>query len=428
VQRDEIRALAEMAGEGARVVTALVRDVHSGIASRVFTAVGPASKPVQVIHDTTAAITYRLVDGAIRGSLHGAGAVAAEAWGNDDPEAIHDTIQAHPKAAGAIAALNGIYGDQMLSRGNGLALTMQIRRHGRPVALTTDSIDEAFPGLTGRIVVFVHGWCMTERSWWRRPRTGQTPGKTLPPYGARLSADLGFTPVYLRYNTGRHISENGQSLSELLNELQELWPVPVEEIALVGHSMGGLVARSACHYGVQREYPWTGAVRHVVCLGSPHLGADLEKGVNVASWALAKLPETRGLAYFLNRRSAGVKDLRFGALVDEDWRDCDPDEFLRDRCSEVPFLPDAVYHFVATSAGPRPVGLLFGDSLVRPRSAAGRGRTRRVPFEVAHGLTLTGLHHFDLLNHPSIYEKLLEWLGMADTSPAFLRPGIGELG
>jgi hypothetical protein len=115
-----------------------------------------------------------------------------------------------------------------------------------------------------------------------------------------------------------------------------------------------------------------------------------------------------------------VNDLWFGALLDEDWHDADPDEFLQDRCHEVPFLPEAVYHFVATSAAPRAVGLLVGDSLVRPRSAVGRGRSRRIPFESAHGLTLTGLHHFDLLNHPSIYEKLLEWLSR---SPAMPQPG-----
>jgi pimeloyl-ACP methyl ester carboxylesterase len=417
VQRHEIRSLADLASEGTRVVTALVRDMHSGIAGRVFDSVGPASKPVQVIHDAIAAITYHAVDGAVRGSLRGAGALAAEAWSNDDD----DTIQAHPAAGGAIAAVNGIYGDQLTNRRNGFALTMQIHRHRRPVALTAASIAKAFPAATGRIVVFVHGWCLTELSWWRRPRTGEAF-----PYGTRLRTDLGFTPVYLRYNTGLHISQNGQNLADLLNQLHTLWPTvaeePLKEIVLVGHSMGGLVARSACHYGLQHEQPWTRDVRHVVCLGSPHLGADLEKGVNVASWALGQLPETRGLASFLNARSVGVKDLRFGALLDEDWRDADPDEFLQDRCHEVPFLPGAVYHFVATSAAPRAVGLLVGDSLVRPRSAAGRGRSRQVPFESAHGLTLTGLHHFDLLNHPSIYDKLLEWFS---DSPAMPQPGVG---
>lgn len=411
MQREEIRSLADLAGEGTRVVTTLVRDMHRGIASRVFDSIGPASKPVQVIHDTTASTIYSLVDGAVRGSLYGAGALAAETLSDEDDE----TVLARPKVAGAIAAVNGIYGDELTNRRNGFALSMQIRRRRLPVEMTADAVAKAFPAATGRVVVFLHGWCLTERSWWRPPRSGET----LRPYGKRLRKDLGFTPVYLRYNTGLHISQNGQALADLLNELRELWPVPIDDIVLVGHSMGGLVVRSACHYGLQHEHRWTEAVRHVVCLGSPHLGADLEKGVNIASWALAKLPETRALASFLNTRSAGVKDLRFGAVLDEDWRDCDPDEFLRDRCREVPFLPNAIYHFVATSAAPRAVGLLIGDSLVRPRSAAGRGRSRQVPFEAAHGVTLTGLNHFDLLNHPLVYGKLLDWLGheMAEQAP-----------
>lgn len=402
MQGHEMRSLADLAGEGTRVLTTLVRDVHHGIASRVFTSIGPAAKPVQVIHDATASTIYSMVDGAVRGSLCGAGALAAHTLSNDDDE----TVLARPRVAGAIAAVNGIYGDEMTNRENGFALSMQVRRKGQPVELTADSIAQAFPKPTGRIAVFVHGWCMTERSWWRAPRTGET----LRPYGKRLRKDLDFTPVFVRYNSGHHISENGQALADVLHRLHELWPTAVDDVVLIGHSMGGLVSRSACHYGRDRDHAWTDAVRHVVCLGSPHLGADLEKGVNMAAWALAKLPETRGLAAFLNTRSAGVKDLRYGALLHEDWRDCDPDEFLRDRCQEVPFLPHAIYHFVSTTAAPRAVGLIMGDHLVRPKSAAGVGRSRKVPFEAAHGLTLTGLNHFDLLNHPSIYDKLLAWL------------------
>lgn len=403
MQRQEIRSLADLAGEGTHVLTSLVRDTHSGIARRVFGSIGPVAKPVEVVHNTTAAATYHAADRALRAALRGAGALAAEARGSDDDE----TVESDPRVAGFIAALNGIYGDELTDRGNGFALTMQIRRRGKPIALSPTDIAAAFPEATGRIAVFVHGWCMTENSWWRRPRDGTE----MTPYGARLRDELGFTPVYLRYNTGLHISENGKSLAALLDRLQALWPVPVEDLALIGHSMGGLVARSACHYGTEHRHGWPASVRHVVCLGSPHLGADLEKGVNAASWALARLPETRGLAAFLNARSAGTKDLRYGALLDEDWCDGDPDEFLRDRCNEVPFLPHAVYHFVATSAGPGAVGAVLGDRLVRPHSACGKGKSRQVPFDPDHGLTLTGLHHFDLLNHAEIYAKLREWLG-----------------
>jgi pimeloyl-ACP methyl ester carboxylesterase len=405
MQRHEIRSLADLAGEGTRVLTTLVRDTHSGIARRVFDAVGPVSKPVEVIHNTTAAATYYAVDRALRAALRGAGELAAETRGSDEDE----TVESHPKVAGVIAALNGIYGDELTNRGNGFALTMQIRDDFKPVAMNAPAVAAAFPQATGRIAVFVHGWCMTERSWSRAARDGEI----IAPYGARLHSDLGFTPVYLRYNTGLHISDNGKSLAVLIDHLRALWPVPVEEIALIGHSMGGLVVRSACHYATQQRHGWPDAVRHVVCLGSPHLGADLEKGVNAASWALARLPETEGLAWFLNARSSGTKDLRYGALLDEDWSEGDPDEFLRDRCHEVPFLPGAVYHFVATSAGPRAVGVILGDHLVRPHSASGAGKSRQVPFEPAHGLTLTGLHHFDLLNHAAIYEKLHDWLGQS---------------
>jgi pimeloyl-ACP methyl ester carboxylesterase len=402
MQRHEIRSLADLAGEGTHVLTTLVRDTHSGIARRVFGAVGPVSKPVEVVHNTAAAATYYAVDRAIRAALRGAGELAAETRGSDEDE----TIESNPRVAGVIAALNGIYGDELTDRGNGFALTMQVRHRGRPVAMNRPDIAAAFPQATGRIAVFVHGWCMTEMSWWRRPRDGEE----VKSYGARLRDDLGFTPVYLRYNTGLHISDNGKTLASLLDQLRALWPVPVEDIVLIGHSMGGLVIRSACHYGTQQRHGWPDAVRHVVCLGSPHLGADLEKGVNAASWALARLPETRALSSFLNARSSGTKDLRYGALLDEDWSDCDPDEFLRDRCNEVPFLPHATYHFVATSAGPGAVGAVLGDRLVRPTSASGVGKSRKIPFDPDHGLTLTGLHHFDLLNHADIYAKLHDWL------------------
>jgi pimeloyl-ACP methyl ester carboxylesterase len=295
---------------------------------------------------------------------------------------------------------------------------MTIRHDGTSVALTADALSATFPAATGRVVVFTHGWCLTERSWLRRPRQGDDHHS----YGERLHADLGFTPITLRYNTGLHISVNGRTLAEILDLLHDQWPVPITELVLVGHSMGGLVARSACHYGAEQQLGWIDAVSRVVCLGSPHLGADIEKGVNAASWALAKLPETRSIAAFLNARSDGVKDLRYGACVDEDWRDADPDEFLRDRCQETPFLPHATYHFVSSTVAPSLLGIIAGDHLVRPKSAAGQGKSRSIPFDAAHGLTLSGLHHFDLLNHPSVYAKLREWLTQSPARSA----GVGD--
>jgi len=155
--------------------------------------------------------------------------------------------------------------------------------------------------------------------------------------------ELAFTPLYVRYNTGLHISANGRALAQLLGDVVAAWPTGVEEIVLVGHSMGGLVARSACHYAEVDGHRWTDSVRHVFCLGSPHLGADLEKGTNAVAWAFGRLPETRAFSTILNARSVGIKDLRYGSCAEEDWFDCDPDEFLCDRCQEMPFLPEASY-------------------------------------------------------------------------------------
>ena len=208
-----------------------------------------------------------------------------------------------------------------------------------------------------------------------------------------------------------------------LDLLHDHWPVPITELVLVGHSMGGLVARSACHYGADQHHTWADAFSRVVCLGSPHLGADLEKGVNIASWALAKLPETRSIAAFLNARSDGVKDLRFGACLD-DWFDADPDELLRDSCREAPFLPHATYHYASSTVTPPLLGMLAGDHLVRSKSAAGIGKSRRIPFAPEQGLTLTGLNHFDLLNHPRVYAKLRDWLSQSAIRPA----GVGDAG
>lgn len=415
MQRTDIRAVGDLAGEATTVLTTLVRGVHAGIASRVFNAIGPAAMPTRTIHDAITRTVYTGVDRGLRGATRAAAMVAAEIWGNE----IDDALESRADSLGAaIAAVNGIYGDELSDHENPLAGAMVVRRDGESVALTTDALTAAYPAATGRIAVFVHGWCMTERAWSRQPReTDDTRS-----YGDRLSDDLGYSPVLLRYNTGLHISTNGRTLADILDLLTERWPVPISDIVLVGHSMGGLVVRSACHYGTDQQHGWIDTVSRVVCLGSPHLGADLEKGVHIASWALSKLPETRSFAAFLNSRSDGVKDLRFGNCLDEDWLDADPDEFLRDRCHEAPFLPHATYHFVSSTVAPPLLGLVAGDHLVRPKSAAGLGRSRKLPFRPELGLNLTGLNHFDLLNHPLVYAKLRDWLSPSAALPG----GVGD--
>jgi pimeloyl-ACP methyl ester carboxylesterase len=393
VRTAEIRALGDLVGDLLAAGGTVVSDMHEAIAGRPFGALGPAARPVQVIHDGIAEAVYTGVRVGLRAAANGGAHAASLRAGDDRP------LGSHLGGSLALGALNGLYGDHLATTASELVLPMTIRRDD----------DEAGP----RIAVFIHGLCETDESWRVLPPGGTPPRPT---YGDRLRDELGFTPLHLRYNSGLHVSDNGRRLAELLDELALEWPVPVEEIVLIGHSMGGLVARSACHYGALEGRGWSQAVRHVFCLGTPHLGADLEKGVNVLGWALGQIPETRAFGRLVNARSAGMKDLRFGSCVEEDWRDRDPDELLHDQCAEVPFLPDPGYYFVAARLRDGPLGSLLGDLLVRPPSASGRGsgRGRRIEFEVDNGRELSGLTHLDLLNHPGVYEQLRTWISRAD--------------
>jgi len=405
VRRADIEGVCELAGEALAAGGGFIERMHRGIAQRPFGILGASALPAQVIHDRIADSVYT----GLRRVYAGAARAGAELWArnvrDDGPQ-----LAATPAGSIGLAALNGLYGDRITRGGNPLALGMEIRRDGAAVAVTPADLESGFPDPAARIAVFVHGLFETDESWRHFPLFGDRARRRT--YGERLQDELGFTPVHVRYNTGLHVSDNGRELAGLLDDLVAGWPTDIAEIVLVGHSMGGLVARSACHYGAAADQRWTHAVRHVFCLGTPHLGADVEKGLNVLGSALDRLPETRALAGFINARSVGIKDLRYGSCVEEDWCDCEPDEFLRDRCREVPFLPEANYYFVAGQLADGPLGSLVGDLLVRIPSASGRGsgQGRRIPFEVDHGHELNGLTHFDLLNHPAVYHQIRAWI------------------
>jgi pimeloyl-ACP methyl ester carboxylesterase len=390
---DELRALTRLGFSELADAAGGIVGVQRGIASRVFRLVGPMSAPARVGHDLVSTAVYR----GLRGGTAAVGLVADNGLAR---RAVREgrALSESPRGAAAIAALNGLIGDRLEAEGSELAAPMSVRIDGRPVDA------RAFADARPRLVVFLHGLMETELSWrWGRRE----------PYGARLARDLDCTPVYVRYNTGRHISENGRSLAALLADLVEEWPVPVAEIALVGHSMGGLVARAACQCASLEGMEWVRSVRHVVSLGTPHLGAPLEQAAHRAAWALWQLPETRPLGNFLRRRSAGIRDLNQGSLVDEDWRDRDRDALRLAACAEVPLLDGAAHHFVSatvTRSAANPVGRLVGDVLVLVPSASGESSARRIGFRAEDGHHLGGAHHLALLNHPVVYEKLLGWL------------------
>jgi pimeloyl-ACP methyl ester carboxylesterase len=401
-QVDELRGLAKLGFDELRRATGGIGGVHLAVATRAFRASGPGGLPARTLHD---AISQRVYAG-LGGATSLVGRAADTGLGR---RAVRDgrRLSTSPPGALVIGALNGLIGDALEEEGSDLQEPMSVRVGGRAVPLDPEALAGAYPDAGPRMVVFVHGLMETEFSW----RVGAGPeGET---YASRLHRDLGCTAVEVRYNSGRHISENGLSLAGLLEELVSAWPVEVSDVALVGHSMGGLVARSACYQAAERGDDWVGRVRQVVSLGTPHMGAPLAQGVHWLSAGLHALPETRPFAGFLRRRSAGIRDLRQGSLVDADWRDRDPHALKAVACQEVPLLEGATHCFVAatiTPTGRDPVGRLIGDCLVLQESASGRSRTRRIPFEAEYGMHVGGTHHLALLNHPKVYERMLRWL------------------
>ena len=405
MQSDEMRALGAVGGASMARFGTLARGIHSAAAERIFGMLGPVGAPVRVMHDGISSLAYGSVAMSLRTVPRAAGTMLASTV-----PAGAQRLADSPGGSIALGALNGMYGDAIARDAAALALDLTVRRGGREVQTDTAGLTAAYPDASPRLAVFVHGLCETEQAWDLTPFAAQERARHS--YGRRLRDDLGYTPVYVRYNTGLHISDNGRRLAEVLEHLTRGWPQPVEEIVLVGHSMGGLVARSACHYAEGADSDWGRAVRHVFCLGTPHLGAPLERAANRAGWALGRLPETRPFADLVNARSAGIKDLRFGSCVEADWCDCDPDEYLRDRCTEVPFLGCATYYFIGATLSQNPDSRL-GDLLVQYVSASGNGPSRRIPFEAENGRHLAGANHLQLLNHPAVYEQMRAWLERA---------------
>lgn len=410
MRTDEARGVAALVGAVLRTGARRAAELHTAIADRVFThverGVGDAASPVRLAHDALSGAVYSsvlsLVTWTSRAAGHG-GALLANGR----------TAFDRPRVRQLLAALNAAHGDRLDGDLAALALPMAPRHDDMDLPVDRESLAAAYPRATDRLAVFVHGLGETDRAWWYRVR--ERGGE---PYGTRLRRELGYTPVWLRYNTGRRVSDNGRSLADLMARLVDAWPRHIARIVLIGHSMGGLVVRSAMTQTPNAR--WVGLVSDTVTLGSPHLGAPLEQGANLLVHALRGIGETRWLANQLATRSVGIKDLRHGNLVEADWAGFDP-ECRENNRTHVP-LPDGSRHFVVLSTlagahGSLP-GDLLGDLLVRPRSARGdTGDDQRLAVPTAHVLRLTGPHHFDLLNHPAVHARLREWLAPRSSTP-----------
>lgn len=317
----------------------------------------------------------------------------------------------------AVAIVNGLFGDALDSRSSRLATQMAVRVGDVVLPLEpdelADTLDASGVPVSSRICVLVHGLMSTESIW-------AFAGDRTTTYGTLLAADHDLTVLSLRYNTGRQISTNGRDLAALLDQLVRSWPVRVREVDLIGHSMGGLVVRSACHYGrslrpatFRRPFGrrWTTKVRRIVLIGVPNTGAALEALVHTTSSALGSVP-IPGISHVgrgLDRRSAGIKGLRQGTIFDEDL-----DERRRlGRRRRHPHHPlrRAKYLIVAGSvtADPdHPVSRLLGDALVTSSSATGLDAENEL-FPGATVAMFPKVTHNALAHHPEVSAALANW-------------------
>jgi pimeloyl-ACP methyl ester carboxylesterase len=400
----EIGAVSRLGGHAFAGLVSRIEQAHQAGAGRAFAPAGPASAPARVIHDSITRGVYQAVrhGGATAGAL-GAKAVSLLGIGGQP-------VGRAPGGNLVLAALNAVAGDHLGRDLAPLAIRMAVRAKGCDVGMNARELSAVFGYPTPRLAVFVHGLAETEDSWQRR-------GTGSKPYGLRLEAEFGYTPVYIRYSTGRHVSDNGRDLAIVLDDLIAAWPQQVDELLLVGHSMGGLVIRSACHYGQQESAAWVGRVRHVFYLGSPHLGAPLARAAGLAGWALGKAAETRPFVTLVNGSSSGIKDLRHGYVLADDWADCDQDSCMRDHRHDTPLLAGANHYAISatvTANRGHPLGAIIGDLLVQPASAHGsRGAHQQIPFPAGSHRRLGGMHHLDLLNHPAVWTAIRDLLGSA---------------
>lgn len=312
---------------------------------------------------------------------------------------------ASPGYEAVLAALNGVLGDYLAASGNSLAIPMRLRRDGQPLNLDSQSLATVSSPPTGKLVVLVHGLCMNDRQWRRQGHD----------HGAALARDLGYTPVFLCYNSGRHVSINGRAFADMLETLAQQWPTPLEELTIIGHSMGGLVARSACHYGRLAAHGWLRHLRKMVFLGTPHHGAPLERGGHWVDLLLGISPYTAPFARLGKIRSAGITDLRHGNLLDEDWAGRDRFERSGDRRCPVPLPAGVRCHALAATLAKENGGFgerLLGDGLVSVNSALGRhpDPNRTLEFPPARQWIGHGMNHMDMLSRPEAYEQIRQWL------------------
>jgi pimeloyl-ACP methyl ester carboxylesterase len=397
----DLRGVAKLATQATSSVTRIVEGVHQSVWDTLGLAGG--DKPGQTGGLT--GLIYQTIQDATQ--LLGKGADKVLAGLEPLFESLQESTPESPRREAVLAALNGVMGDRLVAGDNPFATPMSLRYQGQALDLPGQ---QSISRDQGKVLLFIHGLCLNDLQW----RGGQQAGTS--DHAQALLSKLGYTPIYLRYNSGLHISQNGGELAAQLERLVAHWPTPINELTVVAHSMGGLLIRSAVHQAMQASLHWPDRLQNIVFLGTPHHGAPLAKAGHWLDAILGGNSYTAPFTRLAQLRSAGITDLRHGNVQAEDWQSSDRFELNPDQRLPLP-LPIGVncHTLAATTASKRsPLSdRLVGDQLVPLHSALGQHADAQhcLAFAATSRKIIYRTNHMELLGSPQVTQQLLQWLG-----------------
>lgn len=369
---------SQLALHAAAEVTEIVQGMH-GTITQVPMPLGKTS----VSPLANAPLPYRLVAGALRYVAKSLGRFAIH----------HDVQQAEGAWLPLLSAINGVSGDKLAAWQSPWALTMTLRdKHGQAIAW-----GELAPTSSARVLLFIHGLCLSEREW-------QTPVHQA---YVELLESKGWRVAYLRYNSGLSIAENGANLSSWLAEA--LAHYPVADLRLIGHSMGGLLIRSAFVH--ELSVNWLSSVSGAAYLGTPHHGAPLERAGHWLQSLLASSPYVLPLTRLGDIRSVSIKELRYAYVH---AHEAEAGRYSGDdhRQAELS-LPDGLSHVLLAGRCQMAETMPWlGDGLVPLSSALGYHPDPNLNIRAArlqrHEWPQLG--HLELLGDERVWNTLTDWI------------------
>jgi pimeloyl-ACP methyl ester carboxylesterase len=170
-----------------------------------------------------------------------------------------------------------------------------------------------------KVILFIPGLFTDEKLW--LDRTIKIDERQVVSSGiADDYKKRGYFPIFIRFNHGKHISDNGKELLVLLNEFIKL--EPTIKFNVIAYSIGCLILRSTLYYAREAAIDiGSKNFGKVIFISSPDGGSYLEKS---GFWATVIMERAPNIAFMLlgiigNLRSDAIKDLSHGVIREEDW-------------------------------------------------------------------------------------------------------------